>query len=169
VICETSRLILRAAKADDAAFVTGMNNDPEVCRFLGGMKTPEESLLKIVEAIDHQRQHGFSRWSVTLKDTGAIIGRCGLMRKHISGVTEIELGYAFAREHWGRGYATEAARAALDYSFGVLRHRRVVAIIYPKNHASIGVAGKIGMAFERDIVWEGLPAGLYAAGPANIL
>ena len=74
---------------------------------------------------------------------------------------EAELGYAFSRAYWRNGYATEAAKAALEHCFRT-GQQRVVAIIDPENHASIRVAEKIGMKLERGIEWEGGPANLYS-------
>jgi RimJ/RimL family protein N-acetyltransferase len=162
VICETSRLILRPSTIEDAGAVALMNADPEVYRFIGGFQTPEQTRERIQKSIDHQRLHGFARWSVVLKSTGELIGRCGPMLTQIEGITEVELGYAYARVCWGCGFATEAADAALEYCFRTLEHRRVVAIIDPENHASIRVAMKIGMAYERPIQWKGIPVNLYA-------
>ena len=163
VICETRRLILRPTTADDLEFVAAMNTDPVVSRFLGGVKTPDQSRQKIEEAIEHQRQHGFSRWSVIRKNTGEVIGHCGPMVKQVGGAAEVELGYAFTRPHWGHGYATEAAQAVVAHCFDVLGQGRVVAIIDPENSRSVRVAVKIGMTYERVIEWEGKPAILYVA------
>src|ERR1700680_1822534 len=106
VICQTRRLILRPTTIDDLKFIAAMNTDPVVCRFLGGVKTSEQSRQKIDEAIEHQRQHGFSRWTVLLKNTGEPIGRCGPMVKHVGGAAEVELGYAFTQ-----GQRMKAGRA----------------------------------------------------------
>jgi len=162
IICETARLILRPTTMDDFEFICGLFADPEVSRFVGGVMSPEIVHQKVAELADHERQYGFSRWSVLLKSTQQLIGRCGLMVKQIGGASEVELGYSFARAYWGQGYATEAAGAALDHSFRVLGQPRVVAIIDPENHASIRVAEKIGMTYERLVDWEGAPTNLYA-------
>jgi ribosomal-protein-alanine N-acetyltransferase len=148
---------------DDADFVCGLYTDPLVCRFLGGVKPAEVTRQKVAELADHQRRHGFSRWSVLLKSSGELIGRCGPMVKQIGGASEVELGYSFARDHWGQGYATEAASAALHHSSRVLAQRRVVAIIDPENRASIRVAEKIGMTCERPVEWEGVTVNLFVA------
>jgi RimJ/RimL family protein N-acetyltransferase len=162
VICVTDRLILRPVVPEDADFVFNTMSEPGVNRFIGGFRTLEWHRNRNREIMEHQRQHGFARWSVLLKSTGEQIGRCGPMFKEIEGVCEAELGYAFRRDHWGHGYATEAGRAALEYCFSVAGQRRVVAIIDPVNHASIRVAEKIGMNFDRMIDWEGEPANLYS-------
>jgi ribosomal-protein-alanine N-acetyltransferase len=163
VICETSRLIVRPTTIDDVEFLAALNTDPVVCRFLGGVKTPDQSRQKIDEAIEHQRLVGFSRWTVLLKNTGEPIGRCGPMVRQVGGAPEVELGYAFARAYWGHGYATEAAQAVVAHCFDVLDQGRVVAIIDPENSRSVRVAVKIGMTYERAVEWEGKPAILYVA------
>lgn len=149
---------------EDADFSFRTTADPEVSRFIGGIRTLDWHRQRTEQIIEHQRIHGFSRWTVVLKATGERIGRCGPMFRAIDGVSERELGYALARAHWGKGYATEAAKAALEYCFGMSGQPRTVAIIDPLNHASIRVAEKIGMALERSIKWEGEPANLYSVG-----
>jgi len=159
---ETARLALRPLTGEDIEFLLEMWADPNVHRFIGGAKTPEETRQKLSDILEHQKQHGFSRWAVTLKINGEIIGICGPMMRLIAGANEVELGYAFPVSHWGAGYATEAARAALEHCLNQLGHPRVVAIIHPENDASIGVISKIGMHFERPVEWPGGPVNLYA-------
>jgi RimJ/RimL family protein N-acetyltransferase len=80
-----------------------------------------------------------------------VLGRCGIAVREIEGRIEREVGYLFAREHWGRGYATEAASAMRDRALGELGLRRVIALIRCENEASKRVAAKLGMAYERDV------------------
>jgi RimJ/RimL family protein N-acetyltransferase len=101
---------------------------------------------------------------VALKNTGDLIGRCGPMLTEVEGVSEIELGYSLIRSCWGHGYATEAARAALDYCIHVLGHRRVIALIEPGNSASFKVAEKIGMRREGMVDWKNVRVHLLATG-----
>ena len=162
IICETQRLLLRTVTMEDAEFAYRTTSDTEVARFIGGVRTLDWHIQRAKEIIEHQRIHGFARWSVILKSTGEQIGRCGPMIKEIEGVPEVELGYAFVRQHWGHGYAREAAHAALDHAFGALDQRRIVAIIDPGNHRSIRVATKVGMTFDGMIDWEGESANLYS-------
>lgn len=75
--CETQRLILRPVTMDDVDFAFKTTSDPEVARFIGGVRTREWHVHRTKEIIDHQRLHGFARWSVILKSTGDLIGRCG--------------------------------------------------------------------------------------------
>lgn len=152
---------------EDAEIAFRITSDQEAASFIGGMRTLDWHIQRTKEIVEHQRLHGFARWSVVLKSSGDVIGRCGLMFKEIEGISEVELGYIFPREFWGHGYATEAAMGALEHGFRRLSQRRIVAIIYPGNDRSIRVAQKIGMRYERVIEWEGKPATLYAAQQAS--
>jgi len=163
VILETARLVLRPLTMEDVEFMIGMWSDPGVHQFIGGAKTPLEVRQKIQDAVEHQQRHGFARWAVTLKTNLELIGLCGPMFRLIDKVNEVELGYAFPRTYWGSGYATEAARAALEHCRTALGHPRVIAIIHPENRASIRVITKIGMHFERSIEWEPERVNLYVA------
>jgi RimJ/RimL family protein N-acetyltransferase len=96
--------------------------------------------------IDHQEQHGFSAWLVEEKASGAVIGHCGLV--HILGQEEVELIYALGKNHWSKGYATDAAQAVLDYAFDTLQLNHVIALAMPQNSASQRVMQKIGMVYQ---------------------
>lgn len=168
IILETARLIFRPLSIEDTEFMVQMWMDPGVHQFIGGPKTADQTRQKIQDAVEHQTRYGFARWAVTLKATGELIGLCGPMLKQIEGIEEVELGYAFPRIHWGRGYATEAATASLQHCLERLGQRRVVAIIHPENHASVGVILKSGMRFERMIPWDGGWAGLYFAATDSV-
>jgi RimJ/RimL family protein N-acetyltransferase len=104
VTLETERLILRSTTREDTVFVAAMYADAEVCCFLGGVKTPQETTRKIHELIEHEQRHGFARWSVTLKSNGEPIGLCGPMLTEVEGVPEIELGYSLIRSCWGQAW-----------------------------------------------------------------
>ena len=99
--------------------------------------------------IDHQEKFGFSLWVVEDRATGALLGDCGL--KQLEEGPEIEVGYRFAREHWGKGYATEAAAASMRYGFGTVGLARIVAVVAPPNVASCHVLEKIGLEYQRRI------------------
>jgi ribosomal-protein-alanine N-acetyltransferase len=88
-------------------------------------------------------------------DTHRVIGHCGLLDKEVEGHAEIELVYVLAADSWGRGYATEIAIALRDYAFRELGLRRLISLIEPENIASMRVAEKAGMAFEKEIVRPG--------------
>ncbi len=148
-ILETDRLLLRPWTADDAEAALPIYTDPEVMRFLSLRPTTLEEVrtLLVERPILHQEQHGFSLWAVIEKATSRLIGSCGL--KYLDNGPEIEVGYHFARAAWGKGYATEAARACLHHGFERLGLARIVAVVDPANHASQRVLEKIGLRFER--------------------
>jgi len=84
------------------------------------------------------------------------MGYCGLFYfPDVGGQPETEIGYRLARAYWGRGYATEAARAVRDYAFDTLRLQRLIAMIDPQNGASIRVAEKLGMVYEKEVMFAG--------------
>jgi len=146
---------------DDLEPLKAMHLDPEVTRFIG-LRTPEQTRNNLMEWIAAYRTLGFAKWAVVLRESGELIGRCGMTPEEYEGISEPELGWTFARAHWGNGYATEAAAAALKHGFDNLQFRRIISMIDPGNLASERVAKRIGMAFERLVQWKGKPVNLYA-------
>jgi RimJ/RimL family protein N-acetyltransferase len=120
-------------------------------RYLGSESTlsnPAEALSVLRGRIFPQyRKYGVGRWAVILKYNGAFIGWCGL--KYVAETNEYDLGYRFIENYWGKGYATEAARAVLEFCHEHLAGKRIVGTALVENVASIRVLEKIGMHFER--------------------
>eukprot|EP01043_Picozoa_sp_COSAG02_P001405 COSAG02_NODE_30_length_50867_cov_66.594331_12_plen_512_part_00 len=94
-------------------------------------------------------------WAVISRDNGELIGYCGLFSMVVHGKPEIELGYRLGRSHWGRGLATEAAQAAVEYARDTLGLRRLIALIDPGNTRSVAVAKKLGMSKESEVMCDG--------------
>jgi RimJ/RimL family protein N-acetyltransferase len=118
--------------------------DPAVMRFSpGGARSPVGTRERVRGLIEHQEGHGFSKWGVWERASGTLIGDCGIQL--LEGGPDVELGFHLRRSAWGRGYATEAARACLDAAFTGLGLNEVVAIVAPGNAASARVLEKIGM------------------------
>lgn len=163
MVCETSRLTLRQFTLDDLAPLAAMHLDPEVSRFIGGVKTVEQTRQRLEQWLGEYERYGFSKWAVVLRSTGEFIGRCGLSLERFDDIEEWELGWTFARAHWGKGYATEAATAAMDHSFCVSGPglKKLISLIRPGNLASVRVAQRIGMTFDRTVEWGGFPAQMY--------
>jgi ribosomal-protein-alanine N-acetyltransferase len=139
----TERLLIRPLAPTDIEAMHAVFSDPEVMRYVpAGACDHERSLARLRSLIEHQRQHGFSKWAVAEKASGHLIGDCGL--QYLDGGPDIELGFHLARAHWGHGYATEAARACLAWALAE-RAERVVAIVDPANQQSVRVLDKIGM------------------------
>ena len=160
LICQTSRLLVREFTMDDLEPLTAMHLDPEVCRFIG-LRTPEQTRNGLIEWIAAYRSLGFANWAVVLRETGQLIGRCGMTPEEYEGISEPELGWTFARAHWGFGYATEAAAAVMKYWFEVLKSHRIISLIDPQNVASQRVAERIGMIFDRQVQWKAKATNLY--------
>jgi RimJ/RimL family protein N-acetyltransferase len=143
----TARLTLRPLAPGDAELMFALNGDPEVMRYLpDGAFASVDAARSFLEGYqDVYRTDGFARWAAVEEATGACIGWCGL-RRLASG--EVDVGYRLVRAAWGRGLATEGARASLDYGFSVLRLERIVARAETANGASVRVLEKIGLRFE---------------------
>ncbi len=141
----TARLRMRPFRDEDVEAGFAVWSQPEVGRFTGGPhRTREQSRELIARSRAHQERHGFAMWAVEERDGGALIGVVGLQLLEHKG-PEVEIGWALAASAWGRGYATEAARAWLDVAFGELELDEVIATILPVNAASARVAERIGM------------------------
>lgn len=130
--------------------------DAQVMRFGDGMQTKEWVNDWLRGCIEEYRTRGFGPYAVVMQNGEHVIGYCGLFHfPNVNGRPEIEIGYRLARAAWGKGYATEAARAVCDYAFHMLKIKRLIAVIDPSNAASIRVAEKIGMRYAADVMFEG--------------
>ena len=137
-VIETERLILRRFTAQDEQEYADIMTNPNVYRYLGtGQGIPREQIGRFIESLDMTWGHGLGVYAVTLRENGKLIGHCGT-RGLPCGRKEIL--YAYGEDAWGRGYATEAARAVLEEH----SQRPLVAVSYPENPASIGVIKKLG-------------------------
>lgn len=145
---ETDRLLLRMIRADDLDNLAALFGDPEVVKYVGDGKPADraETQRALESIIRHWERHGFGRWAVIEKSTGEFIGFGGL--RSLFGTPEVV--YHLAKARWGRGYATELARAALRFGFEERDYARIVAITKPANIASIHVMDKLGMQFEKN-------------------
>jgi RimJ/RimL family protein N-acetyltransferase len=159
---ETERLVLRSFRADDHGPYAAMSADPEVMRFIGtgATQTPAESWRSMAFLIGHWALRGYGMWAIELRSSGELVGRAGFLEP--PGWPGFELGWLLARPHWGHGYATEAARAALRYAFVELGRERVISLIRPGNERSVKVARSIGSALEGEVDLLGAKALVYA-------
>lgn len=159
---ETERLILRPHTIEDIEPSYQMNLDEQVSEFTGdgGVVSFEEMERRIKEdVLGDYAKHGFGRFAVVEKSSGEFIGFAGL--KYLEDMAEVDLGYRLISSKWGKGYATEASRACLDFAFNELELQRVVAMVLPENAGSIRVLQKLGFQYEKDVAEEGLMARLY--------
>lgn len=141
----TDRLLMRPFVPEDAEAGFAIFRQDEVGRFTGGTHTSiDDTRALIAKAAEHQAAHGFALWAVEERETGALVGEVGLQLLEHRG-PEVEIGWSFAPSSWGRGYASEAARAWLDVAFGELGLDEVLATIIPENTASRRLAERLGM------------------------
>ncbi|MEA2646890.1 MAG: hypothetical protein QOE92_1973 [Chloroflexota bacterium] len=152
---ETKRLRMRLPVASDAEPFAAITEDIEVMRYIrGAAQGPEAKHEWVARYIDGWRTRGFERWMLESRADGSFIGYCGLHYLD-DRPGDIEVGYALVPAAWGRGYATEAAAAAVDWGFRALGLERIVAVAFPENRASQQVMKKLGMRYLRDGRWWG--------------
>ncbi len=165
---ETHRLVLRELETADLDDLAAMFADEEVMRWIGGGGVLGREVA--AGMIDRQRQHyaerGWGQWATVERASGRMIGVCGLILwPSMGGREELELAYLLARADWGKGFATEAGTAIREYGRAI--RPDLVSLIYPDNAASINVARKLGMAWEKEVELEGSMLGLYRLGAAS--
>jgi RimJ/RimL family protein N-acetyltransferase len=158
----TSRLYLRELTEQDATALFELDSDPEVHLFLGNqpLKSMEEALPVIQFIRQQYRENGIGRWAVIERESDQMIGWSGfkLIRDTVNGHTAYyDLGYRFMRKHWGKGYATEAAKAMVDYGFNTMGLTEIYAIADLENLASRKVLEKVGMMCKGEFMYDNLP------------
>jgi ribosomal-protein-alanine N-acetyltransferase len=153
-ILETSRLILREFRLDDADALARVLSDPETMRFYPAPCDRAGVEDWIARGIRRYAEHGHGLWAMVLKASGEMIGDCGLTVQNVDGADEIEIGYHVRRDLWGQALATEAARACRDYGFARLRAERLISLICPENLPSRRVAEKNGMTVWKEVMWH---------------
>ncbi len=150
---ETDRLVLREWTAADAEPFAALNADPEVTRHLAGPMSRAESDAVLERALGHWASHGFGWCAVDRKADGRFIGFIGLSH-HRALPDDVEIGWRLARDAWGRGLATEGARAVRDAAFAVLGLPHLVSLTTDANVASWRVMEKLGLRYQRHLVFE---------------
>jgi RimJ/RimL family protein N-acetyltransferase len=161
----TARLRLRQWREEDLAPFAALNADPDVMEFFPKVLTRAESDAVAGRIRDHFARHGFGLWAVEAPGIADFLGFVGLavpsFEAHFTPC--VEIGWRLARPHWGHGYATEAATAALAFGFGDRALEEIVAFTVPANIPSRRVMGRLGMRrlpsddFEHPAIPEGHP------------
>jgi [ribosomal protein S5]-alanine N-acetyltransferase len=162
-ILETSRLILREFREDDADALARVISDSETMKFYPSPFDRAGVEAWIARNCRGYAEYGHGLWAMVLKASGEMVGDCGLTVQNVDGVDEIEIGYHVRRDYWGQGLATEAASACRDYGFERLPVERIISLIRPGNVASCRVAEKNGMTVWRKTVRQGMLHLVYAA------
>ncbi|MCH1908137.1 GNAT family N-acetyltransferase [Stenotrophomonas sp. Y6] len=139
---ETERLLLRPPCAEDFDAFAAFCADPLPMQHLGGVQAPSVAWRSLATMAGSWHLLGYSMFSVIEKDSGRWVGRAGPWQPH--GWPGPEVGWSIVPDRWGRGYAPEAARAAIDWAFDVLGWDQVIHTIAPDNRNSQAVARKLG-------------------------
>lgn len=152
----TPRLTLRPVHLGDCAALMAIFGDAEVMRYGDGVQHAAWVDQWVRRQRQQEQEWGFGVYGVVERQQRQLIGYCGLFAfPDVAGQPEIEIGYRLARMAWGQGYATEAAQAVCSYAFEILTLPRLIAMIDPHNQASIRVATKLGMRYDREVMFEG--------------
>ena len=158
---ETPRLVLRGFTPADVEPYLQMLADPEVARFLGDGRplSRVDAWRQLATIIGHWELRGFGLWAVEERASGRLIGRIGCHEPE--GWPGFELGYALARDAWGKGYAREGAAAALTFARRELGRDAIISLIRPANSASIAVAEHFGARRTGSVEFFGAPTDVY--------
>jgi RimJ/RimL family protein N-acetyltransferase len=157
-------MVLRRPVPSDLDELAILLADPRVGRWLGGVADRARAAEMLARWIAHWDAHGFGLWSARDRESGALIGRGGLLATIVAGSGAIEAGWAVATERWGQGLATELGAAAIQVAERDLRVRELVSFTLPDNLASRRVMEKLGFGFAGDVIHAGLPHVLYRRG-----
>ena len=144
---ETERLRLRLFTLDDLQIMFELNSDPDIIKYAEA--TPARDIHEARQRLEEgpladYENYGYGRFAVELKETGKVIGFCGI--KYLPEIDLPEVGFRYLKEYWGRGIGTEAARVCVDFARDDLKIKQLIALIVPENTGSIRVAEKLGMS-----------------------
>jgi RimJ/RimL family protein N-acetyltransferase len=151
----TPHLTLRPLQESDAPLLHAIHQQEGVLTYFPATNPPSLAAVEryIAGQARHWQDHGYGTWAITLGGEAAIIGWAGL--QFLEELDETEIGYLLAPAQWGKGYATEAAQAALRFGFEQANLDHLVALVHPQNHASQRVAEKCGLRYQETIhIWN---------------
>ena len=160
---ETERLFIRPFTPNDIEASYAMNLEEEVSRYTGdgGVVSKKEIEQRIMhDVLGDYKKHGYGRLAVELKEERKFIGFTGL--KYLEDMNEVDLGYRFMKNYWGRGIATESAKASINLGFETLGLTRIIAMVLPENIGSIRVLEKLHFKYEKEVEEEGQLVSLYS-------
>ena len=145
---QTERLVMRGFREQDLDELAAINADPEVTRWVGDENglSREDTWRRMAYWVGHWELRGYGQWALIDRDSGRLVGRTGLLRPE--NWPGLEVGWLVGHEHWGRGFATEAGRASIDWARDALGADHVVSLIEDANERSARVAEKLGMELE---------------------
>jgi RimJ/RimL family protein N-acetyltransferase len=157
----TARLTFERLTEGHRTELRRFQTDPDVMRHIGGIRTPEQTEAYVERNLRHWEQYGYGIWVLREQGRSEMAGVGVLRHLLVDGQDEVETGYGFFPEYWGRGLATEVAVACLERGFDRVELDSIVAVTDPGNSASHHVLRKVGMAYERDFDNDGGRASLF--------
>ena len=149
---ETERLVLRPFVMEDLDGIHAVLGDAEIMRYYPAPFTREQSRRWIEWNLGHYSDHGHGLWVLESKESGDVVGDCGLIPQTVDGQREVEVGWHVRRDQQRQGLATEAARECIRYGFEDLGRTRLISLIRPENVPSRRVAEKLGMEVEKVVM-----------------
>ncbi|MFO7963084.1 MAG: GNAT family N-acetyltransferase [Desulfobacterales bacterium] len=155
LISVTQRLKVAEVTIDDIDLLYQLTGNKDVMRYFPKILSYDETKQMIRKILDHYKKYGYCFWKVLLKPKDEFIGIAGLLHQKIDGKVETEIAFRISPEHWNNDYATEAAKACKDYGETVLRKKKFISLIHPKNNASKRVAQKLGAKRSRSVIFMG--------------
>jgi RimJ/RimL family protein N-acetyltransferase len=150
---DTERLTLRDWRAEDWPEFWAATNTPAVMRWLGGVQDAGQRAAGQARIESYRAEHGHTFWALERREDGALLGFCGLKRSNQAGGPQgmMEVGWRLREDAWGKGYAKEAAAAALDLAFSRFGAKEVIALTVDGNSASWGLMLRLGMERRADL------------------
>ena len=156
----TARLIAERLHEDHLADLVALHLDPEVSRYLGGVRSAEVTKTYLAVNMAHWDQHGFGLWALRTRD-GAFAGRAGIRHILVDGIDEIEIAYTFKRSLWGQGLASEIATAMTDIGLSQLALPSLIGLVFVGHLASRRVLEKSNYVLEKSTTHHGEDVVIY--------
>jgi len=152
----TPRLVLRPWQIEDADTLFDILQQKDILRYFPRTTPPPKDRVEkyIAYHLNHWQERGYGHWAVVVNGTSQVIGWCGL--EFLPETEETEVAYLLSTPFWGKGFATEAARASLGYGFDVVRLQQVIGLVHPENIASRRVLEKIGLGYTNRALYFGM-------------
>jgi RimJ/RimL family protein N-acetyltransferase len=160
----TERLIAERLRDDHLADLVALHLDPDVCRYIGGVRSPEATAAYLATAMAHWDRHGFGLWALRTH-AGDFAGRAGIRHAVVEGVPEFEILYTLRRELWGRGLAGEIVASLIGIARSGLGLASLVGLVVVGNDASCRVLEKSGFTRERTVLSRGEAVVVYRSAP----
>jgi RimJ/RimL family protein N-acetyltransferase len=151
---ETKRLIAERLGEDHLDDLVALHLDPDVSRYLGGVRSAEATKAYLATSMAHWDRHGFGLWALRTKD-GAFAGRAGIRHIPVDGVDEIEIAYTFKRALWAQGLASEIATALTDIGLLELKLASLIGLVFIEHAASRRVLEKANYLLEKTTMHHG--------------